>query len=115
MSPTLALLGYAQTLLNGTGEQRSGQSARLAALIARQALEMMVDDRCAELGAKGCDRATMRSRLTILKSLDNADRAAHYASLWTQLSASCHEHAYDLPPTAAEVRGLCEEVVALAN
>ena len=108
MTPT-ELLAYAQQLLRGLGDTTSGNASRLAAVVARQALESCVDDRCAAAGAP-CDRATMRSRLAILKVLDDRATADRLASLWHQLSAACHQHAYELSPTVGEVRALCEGV-----
>ncbi|GAA1481175.1 hypothetical protein GCM10009624_16150 [Gordonia sinesedis] len=109
MTP-IALLGYAQRLLDDLGEHTSGNSSRLAALLARQALEVAIDLRCAELGAE-CPRSTMRSRLVILRGLGrDAAVADRCTSLWHQLSAACHQHAYQLAPTAGEVRSLCAGV-----
>ncbi len=101
------LVAYAQRLLDGLGDSTSGNSSRLAAVVARQAVEMWVEQRCAAVGAD-CDRATMRSRLAILRALDDRERTDRMASLWHQLSGCCHQHAYELSPTVGEVRGLCE-------
>ncbi len=103
------LLAYAQQLLRGLGDSASGNASRLAAVVARQALEACVDERCAAVDAR-CDGATMRSRLAILKSLDDRDSADRLALLWNQLSVACHQHAYELSPTVGEVRALCEGV-----
>ena len=110
MNPTL-LLGYAQQLLTGDEARSSGQSARLAALIARQALETGITERCAAIGAAS-DRATMRSRLAILRGLDDPS-TERLASLWYQLSNLCHQHAYEMAPTVAEVDALCEGVASV--
>lgn len=101
------LLAYAQQLLRGLGDSTSGIASRLAAVVARQALEEIVIERCGTVNAP-CEGATMRSRLAILKSLDDRETADRLASLWHQLSASCHQHAYELSPTVGEVRSLCE-------
>lgn len=103
------LLASAESILSSASAGTQGNSARLAALVARQALEALIDQRCAELGVE-CDRATMRSRLAILKSLDAQDRADRFVMLWQQLSMCCHQHAYELSPTVDEVRSLCARV-----
>lgn len=108
------LLAYAQQLLAGLGKSTSGNSSRLAAVVARQAVEECINERCEAVGAP-CDRATMRSRLALLKALDDSQRADQLASLWHQLSASCHQHAYELSPTVGEVRALCEGVSDLVH
>lgn len=111
MTP-LELLAYAQQLLVGLSSSTSGNSSRLAAVVARQAVEECVNQRCIAVGAP-CERATMRSRLALLKALDDPQLADQLASLWHQLSACCHQHAYELSPTVGEVRALCEGVGAV--
>lgn len=88
--------------------------SRIAALLARTAVELMVEKRLlqAELIQPG-DRLTQRSQLTLARTLlpdaqmpQPSDltwgRRADY--VWSALSSACHQHAYDLAPTAAEVR-----------
>ena len=76
-------------------------------MVARQAVEVLIEQRYVAVGAS-CDRATMRSKLAILRALDDPQRADQLASLWHQLSDCCHQHAYELSPTVVEVRALCE-------
>lgn len=111
-TPPLVLLQRASQILDD--EIDTGiHSARMAALLARQALERLVDARCTALGQHVWPRATMRSKLSILTVHDEPERsrAAKYA--WGQLSAACHHHAYELPPTVSEVRALCAYVMEL--
>lgn len=121
-----ALLAQAQQVLSAAPEATSGNAARLAAVLARQSLEAEIDRRCLaaqiELG-----QATMRSRLLVLRGLAARDpdhNTSHPANtervtaerlslLWSQLSACCHHHAYELSPTVAEVRNLCTELADL--
>lgn len=111
-TPAVQLLREAERLLDGATGPSSGNSARLAAVIARQAVEALVDDRLEAVDAE-CPGASMRSRLAILKSLDGEARTARIEFVWNQLSACCHHHAYELAPTVGEVRGLCEAIVEL--
>ena len=66
------LLGQAQRILatRGTG----GSSSRMAAFLARRALEEIVDQRCADLDAPA-PWANTRSKLLILRALDTAEAA----------------------------------------
>lgn len=108
------LLGYARRLLDTTPTTTGGNSARLAAVVARQALEYDINVRCAALGFD-LPGVSMRSRLLILRSLDDRDAAERLASLWSQLSECCHQHAYELSPTVPEVRGLCVTLTSLIS
>jgi hypothetical protein len=102
------LLGYARRLLEE--EPVTGQNARLAAVLARQALESVVEARCAAVG-EGVVHASMKVRLIVLYALapnDESVRTLDYA--WGRLSQACHHHAYELSPTVTEVRTLCESV-----
>lgn len=104
------LLGQAQSVL--TANRASGQSARLAAFLARRALEEVIDARCTVLDARAPGAST-RSQLSILRSLDDPDVARRAAVAWHRLSNACHLHAYELQPSVAEVEQLCEVVAQL--
>lgn len=105
-----SLLAQAQRIIS---EPRSdGLSSRMAAFLARQALEMIVDERCTDLGAPA-SWAKMRTKLVVLRSLDDEDFADSAAISWSRLSSACHVHAFELQPSAAEVQHLCEIVASL--
>lgn len=109
-SPAIALRN-AELLLDGSHGAAVG-SARLAAFLARQALEELVVARCVALGVD-IERPSMRSRLVILRSLDTTERADAASVAWNRLSNACHHHAYELAPTVDEVRHLCGVVAVL--
>lgn len=109
--PPAVVLRNAELLLDGS-LGAAGSSARLAAFLARQALEELVAERCIALNAEA-PQASMRSRLVILRSLDTTKRADAAAVAWNRLSNVCHHHAYELAPTVAEVRHLCGVVAVL--
>jgi hypothetical protein len=111
VSPT-ELLGHAQRLLTAPGSE--GLSSRLAAFLARQALEEIIDQRCTDLGAS-VPWATARSRLLVLRSLGSADAADSASVAWHRLSSACHVHAYELQPSFAEVEHLCAVVASLLS
>ena len=104
------LLGQAQRLL--TASDGEGLSSRLAAFLARQALEEIIDRRCADLDVS-IPRATARSKLIVLRVLDTAEAADHAALAWNRLSNACHVHAYELQPSTAEIERLCTMVASL--
>ncbi|WP_037138652.1 hypothetical protein [Rhodococcoides fascians] len=110
MTSAVSLLNAERLLAGNTGG--SGNSARLAAFLARQALEDLVDERCNALGVHAPD-ASMRSKLVILRALDAVERADAAALAWNRLSSVCHHHAYELAPTVAEVHHLCGLVAVL--
>lgn len=102
------LLGQAQRIL----ATRGGHSPRLAAFLARRALEEVVEQRCADLDAEA-RWATTRSKLLILRVLDRPDSADKAAVAWHRLSKACHVHAFEMQPSAAEVENMCGVVAEL--
>ncbi|WP_231395879.1 hypothetical protein [Mycobacterium sp. URHD0025] len=105
------LLGQAQRVLQ-TPESAEGLSSRVAAFLARQALEEIIDQRCASLNAHA-PWANSRSKLVVLKSLDTAEAADRAALAWNRLSVACHVHAFETQPSTAEVEYLCGVVASL--
>lgn len=105
------LLGQAQRVLQAPGSAE-GLSSRVAAFLARQALETIIDQRCSVLKADA-PWANSRSKLVVLKSLDTADAADRAALAWNRLSVACHVHAFEMQPSTAEVEHLCGVVASL--
>jgi hypothetical protein len=104
------LLGQAQSIL--TARPGGGLSARLAAFLARSALEEVIDVRCTRVDARA-PRANTRSQLLILRALDDPDVASRAAVAWNRLSGACHLHAYEMQPSVAEIEHLCGVVAGL--
>lgn len=104
------LLGHAERVL--TAPDGDGLSSRLAAFLARQALEEIIHQRCADLDASA-PQATARSRLLVLRSLDAAEAADSASLAWNRLSNACHVHAYEMQPSAAEIEYLRTMVASL--
>lgn len=109
MTPEEALAD-AQRLLDRTDTTVAG--ARLAAFIARQALEQLVDQRSRALGAD-CPDASTRSKLVVLRALGDPAEADAAEQAWSRLSVVCHHHPYELEPAGTEVRDLCGAVMQL--
>ncbi|WP_375426067.1 hypothetical protein [uncultured Friedmanniella sp.] len=109
-------LAAADLLTGGAQTLAGSNSARAACLLARQALEQVVNDLLAARGF-GCPDASMRSRLIALGQAWAEQPAVGYraATAWWRLSASCHHHAYELDPTPAEAASAIADVRWLAE
>ncbi|RIS67507.1 hypothetical protein D2E70_16160 [Mycobacteroides abscessus] len=105
-----ALLARADKLLDYPDRTALGNSARLAAFLARQAVEDLIDARCVELTGVQVVVGTVRAKLAVLKSLDSTPAGPALIDAWHQLTAFCHHHAYQLSPTVPEVRAQCAAV-----
>ena len=107
MSTPGFLLDQASAVLHGS----AAHSNRAACWIARAALEQAVDDLLAARRL-GADEATMRSKLTVLQVAfeQDSDIPAQAEHAWSRLSQACHHHAFELAPSATEVRHLIELV-----
>jgi hypothetical protein len=105
-----ALLACARELLAAPEPAAVGRSARLAAFLARQAVEDLIDARCARVCGVQVADATTKAKLAVLKSLDASAAGAVLLGAWHQLTGFCHQHAYQLSPTVAEVRQECRAV-----
>lgn len=88
--------------------------ARGSALLARIALEDWIREQSATLDAD-LSQATMRSQLLCLPQVVGAELAARATFAWSELSAACHHHAYELSPAPAHLTALLAEVTALTD
>jgi hypothetical protein len=102
-----ALLARADALLAAPDRTAVGHSARLAAFLARQAVEDLIDARCVMLCGVPAIAGTTRAKLAVLKSLDTTRAGTTLVGAWHHLTGFCHQHAYQLSPTVAEVREQC--------
>jgi hypothetical protein len=60
-------------------------------------------------------RASMRSKIILLRQLGDPVVGRKAQVAWAGLSNACHHHAYELQPTAAEVRSLLKLVAEIAG
>jgi hypothetical protein len=104
------LIARAAALLDSPDKAAAGNSARLAAFLARQAVEELIDARCAALCDFPVVVGTMKAKLAVLKSLDTTQAGDVLIDAWHQLTGFCHQHAYQLAPTVEEVRVQCSAV-----
>ena len=100
------LIKVARELIQRPDPATAGIWPRAGALLARQALENALDDWWQQ-HAPGVERCSMRAQLLCLptflqgQGLDGLAERTAYA--WIRLSRACHQHAYELAPTAAEL------------
>jgi len=99
-----ALLDLADGLLHRADPATAGLWPRASALLALQALEASVlrlwERRTLDLRA-----CPMRAQLICLRTyLGDVSLAARTGHAWSALSRACHHHAYELAPTAGELR-----------
>jgi hypothetical protein len=106
MSDARRLLDASRDLLQRADPATAGIWPRASGLLARQALETALDEYWRR-HAPGLELCSMRAQLLCLPSYlhgDGADRLAERTGYaWIRLSRACHQHVYELPPTAAEL------------
>lgn len=104
------LLALADGYLNAATPGRVRQTC----WIARRGLEQIVGQLLHVKGFAMPD-ATMSSQLITLQVLYDGTQIPGLAwHCWRVLSRACHQHAYELSPTYAEVAGWLEDVHVLA-
>ena len=104
MSTPADLLAMARQLLDRASPDTAGLWPRASALLARQALEMAVDDfwHRRKLALVSCPT---RAQLICLREyLDDDELAGRLHHAWNALSRACHHHPYELPPTVGELK-----------
>jgi hypothetical protein len=102
------VLDVADGILSGTVTLPRGRGARIAAVLARSALEDVIVDVCARRGVE-VGWASMRVKLATLVALSEP-RAGELAMAWWGLSRACHQHAYEITPNHNEVAYLVAAV-----
>ncbi|MFF4055997.1 hypothetical protein ACFYZ8_14690 [Streptomyces sp. NPDC001668] len=103
--PTNELLAAADQLLNPPDDTTlsPGVRARAAATLLRLALDETLDAFWRSVSPR-MTRSTGRTRMLCLQWYASPSVARQWYTVWSGLSAACHYHTYDLPPTPAEVR-----------
>ncbi|MFD4015338.1 hypothetical protein [Streptomyces sindenensis] len=113
------LLAAADRLLNPSHDTAlsPGVRARAAATLLRLALDETLDAFWRSVCPR-MTRSTGRTRMLCLQWYVSPSIARQWYTVWSGLSAACHHHTYDLPPTPAEVQtwhqDVSELLVALA-
>lgn len=97
------LLAAARAMIHLPRPSTTGLWSRAAALLGRQALEAALDDYW-RWKRSGIGAASMRTQLLCLPSfLGDASLAGRVAHGWSALTTACHQHPYELAPTALEL------------
>jgi hypothetical protein len=109
------LVSAARDVMRLDNPALSGLWPRAAAMLGRQALEAAMT-RVWELTAPGMDRMSFRCQvLCIGPMLNDAVLGGRIIAAWSSLSGACHHGIYDVPPSAVELTGTLETVLALAT
>lgn len=113
MSPR-ELLAAARRLVDEPEPSTRGLWARAAALLARQALESQTQITLAKQAAD-LRKANWRAQLLCLQGVTDEHIARRAYQTWAALSAATHHHGYELPPSAASLRGWMHTVEELLD
>jgi hypothetical protein len=111
MTPT-ELLEWATRLTQADTELASGTWPRAVSILGRRALELSLDDlwQAQKPRMKEC---STRAQLICLPRFLETGLAREVGTTWDALSRASHYHAYELPPTVAELKRWVETVAAL--
>jgi hypothetical protein len=112
-SPT-ELLRAADDLLSAPRPVSTGWWPKAVALLLRQALERSMESLWLVKGPAVAS-APARAQLLCLRSFIDRRLAERADSTWSQLSRACHDHPYELPPTAAELARWFETTEAVVR
>jgi hypothetical protein len=111
---TAQLLRIADDLLRAVVPGTRGLWPRVVAFLVRLALEKSIDEFW-DRTQPGMTRCSTRAQLVCLREFAEPSLAGRTHQVWASLSAACHYHQYDLPPTAAELRTWQAEVTAIGD
>lgn len=103
------LVGLARSTIQDQSAELIGIWPRAAAILARQALEIALDQFWLNV-APGVENASARAQLTCLAEYIESELASRIRYTWHGLSVACHHHAYDLPPVASELGGWLSDI-----
>src|SRR5258708_4351108 len=116
MSPE-ELLAAADRLLSTVVPGTRGRWPRACAWLIRLALEQALDEYWARTLPQAAE-CSMRAQLLLLPSYADASTVDAARDAWFSLAPVTHHHAYDLAPTASELRrwhDLVSTVIAALN
>jgi hypothetical protein len=108
-------LAWARRMLDHADAATAGVWPRASALLARHALEELLEEFWA-VHAPLLVTANRRAQMVALRGYPAvADAVASLRVAYAGLSAGCHHHPYELPPTRAELDGLLVTVEGFAS
>ena len=104
MTPAELLAAARVALADTSAGATGGAWPRMVALLTRQALEKaLCEFWAASPRTSGLGDCTRKSQLACLPFYLDARVAREASYIWAALSDTCHYHAYELAPTAAEL------------
>jgi hypothetical protein len=109
MTDRKSLLDYADQLLDGAFGL-GARGPRTAALLARSALEDWLAEQSVPWSSSASGFPTMRSKVVVLSTVRGAALGEKVRRVWHGLSRAVHHHAYELQPSASEIRHLVGQV-----
>ena len=109
------LLQHAYGLIEDPPAVFAARWPRAVALLARQALETSLEELWTKRNQKLAWASERAQLLCLPVALGDRRLAADAAVAWSGLSRACHQHPYDLPPTAGELTGWLETVDAMSR
>lgn len=111
MTPS-ELLTEARAVISRGDSALAGSWARVSTLLTRQALEEVLDAFWArgDVEIATLKGATTATQLACLPEFVDPGLAYQTSFVWSALSNACHYHAYDLPPSAAELEDWIADV-----
>ncbi|MFD6281398.1 hypothetical protein ACFWFI_38405 [Streptomyces sp. NPDC060209] len=114
--PTHGLTAAAEHLLTPppgvTYTTAPGTRARAAAALLRLALDETMDTFWKDV-SPAMTRTSGRTKALCLERYVSPSVARQWYAVWSALSAACHHHICELPPTPAEVRAWHQDVIEL--
>ena len=108
------LVDLARALIREQRDDLVGTWSRASAILGRQALEIALGQVWSK-AAPGVENASARAQLLCLPTYIDTELASRIRYTWHGLSAACHHHAYELPPTAPELEGWLSDIEALVK
>ena len=112
------LVAMARQLLQRASPETAGLWPRAAALLARNALEMAVDNYWSRRRIALDSCPTFPQLICLREYLGDDELAGRVHHAWNALSRACHHHPYELSPTLGELGALLEtvgELLAIEN
>jgi hypothetical protein len=108
-------LAWARRMLDHAEAATAGVWPRASALLARHALEELLDEFWAVHAPPLVATRNRRAQMIALRGFPAvAESVAPLRVAYAGLSAGCHHHPYELPPTRAELDGLITAVEGFA-
>jgi hypothetical protein len=106
------LLAAADLMLHAPAAGTRGLWPRACAWLLRLALEAALDELWTR-SRPALKKVSMRAQLLVLPTVVGPRTAGRAANVWDALSRAGHHHAFELAPTAAELRRWHDEVAVV--